>query len=210
MDVSTMDVSTTESKGFEIQCGLTIAIFAAVLSITDLYGGKYGDDEIKAINEKAATYMWYQSKSIKETLVEGQKNLLQTLNGSGAIGAQHVAAIQQQINSLKSAAERYNREKQEILLGSTKVGPQNWAQDLDGEKGKVIGAEEWGAEAERLAKAGDRLDLASLFLQLCLVLGAVSLVLQNRRSQLVFYGLMTVLGLIGTGISAYSFLAASA
>jgi hypothetical protein len=53
---------------FEIKCGVVIALFAALMSISDLFAGKYGDDEILLTNEKASAYLWYQSKSIKETL----------------------------------------------------------------------------------------------------------------------------------------------
>jgi len=33
-------------------------------------------------------------------------------------------------------------EKTEILLGSKQVGQANWAQDLDGEMGKIVGVKE--------------------------------------------------------------------
>ncbi len=185
-------------KSFEIRCGVTIALFAALLAITDLFGGKYGDDEIKAINERSAAYQWYQSKSIKETILEGQLGLLQSLQRAGAIAAVHEKGVSQHLIELEKDIRRYGKEKKEILLGSQKVGSENWIQDVDGKLGQVKGAQEFDAEVMQLAKAGDRLDLATLFLQISLVMGAISLVLANPRTQNLFYSLMAGLGLVGS------------
>ncbi|MGE0526988.1 MAG: DUF4337 domain-containing protein [Bdellovibrionales bacterium] len=192
-------------KRFEIRCGITLAFFAAILAVTDLFGGKFGDDELKMTNEKASAYMWYQSKSIKETIVEGQRDLLQSLLAAGAVAPQHEAALGNQVLNLSGDILKYKKEKQEILLGSAKVGADNWAQEINGQKGQVIGALEWGETSEQLARAGDQLDISALFLQLCLVMGAVSLVLQSRGSQRFFYALMVALGAIGTGFTIYGF-----
>lgn len=194
------------SKRFEIQCGLTLAIFAAALAVTDLYAGKFGDDEIKMTNEKASSFMWYQSKSIKESLTAGQRDLLQTLTTSGAIASGHLNAVQTRIENLASDIQKYKREKQEILLGSANVGKENWVQEVNGDYGKIIGAQEYAAMADQLGSQGDKLDIASLFLQLCLVMGAVSLVLQSRRSQVFFYSLMVGFGSIGAGFTLWTFM----
>jgi hypothetical protein len=39
------------------------------MAITDLLAGKYDADEIISNNDKSMAYSWYQSKSIKETLI---------------------------------------------------------------------------------------------------------------------------------------------
>lgn len=198
------------SKRFETWCGVVIALFAAVLAITDLGGGKYGDDELIAHNEKGGAYLWYQSKGIKETLVEGQRDTLQALVEAGSIRPEQLPAIRKMIQDLDGSAARYGREKKEILLGSKTVGRDNWAQDVGGEMGKVIGAEEWKAKADALNDAGDVFDYATFFLQICLVMGAMSLILQHDRIRNIFFTAMIVLGLVGLGFSVMAFLQATA
>ena len=202
-------VGPEEEKGkwFEGWCGLTLAVFAAVLAVTDLGAGKYGDDELIAHNAKNGAYLWYQSKGIKETLVEGQRDTLKALVQAGSIQPAQVPAIETMIASLDADATRYGKEKKEILLGSQTVGQENWVQDVGGEMGKVIGANEWEAQAAGLEKAGDIFDIATFFLQLCLVTGAISLILQLDRMRWSFFAGMVVLGLLGSWFSVQAFLA---
>jgi len=205
-----MDGNGDGSKHFETWCGVVIALFAAVLAITDLGGGKYGDDELIAHNEKGSAYLWYQSKGIKETLVEGQRDTLQALVQAGSIRPEQLPAIEKMIQDLDGDATRYGKEKKEILLGSKTVGQDNWAQDVAGEMGKVIGAEEWKAKADALNDAGDVFDYSTFFLQICLVMGAMSLILQHARMRNIFFTAMIVLGLVGLGFSVMAFLQATA
>ncbi|WP_295901806.1 DUF4337 domain-containing protein [uncultured Bdellovibrio sp.] len=195
-----------EENSFEIRCGVVIAIFAAIMAVSDLVAGKYGDDEIIGTNDKAAAYMWYQSKSIKETLVEGEKSLLESLKESGAIQAKAGPGIDAHIANLNRKIQRYKKEKNEILKGSESVGKEGWVQDLNGELGKIIGAQEIEAHLTSLAKAGDRFDMASLFFQVCLVLGALSLVLKKQKLQNLFFSGMCFLGILGASISVWAYL----
>ncbi|MEM5789725.1 MAG: DUF4337 family protein, partial [Syntrophobacteraceae bacterium] len=187
--------STSSENRFELITALVLAILAAILAITDLGAGKYGDDEIMGTNEKANIYDWYQSKSIKQSLLEGQKDLLKTLMDSGSIRQEQLASLQSLMLTLDADISRYKKEKKELLLGSAAVGKENWVQDIDGEYGKVIGAKEWESKLALLGRAGDKFDLAVLFLQLCLVIGAVSLVLREARLKWIFFGGMVLLGL---------------
>lgn len=199
-----------ESKSFETWCGVLIALFAAVLAITDLGAGKYGDDELIAHNEKAGAYLWYQSKGIKETLVEGQRDTLKALAEAGSIQPQQLPAVRGMIVDLEADAARYGKEKREILLGSRTVGEEGWVQDVAGEMGKVTGAEEWKTRAAALGDAGDVFDTSTFFLQICLVLGAISLILQQDRMRRAFFLAMIALGLAGTVFSLMAFLQAGA
>lgn len=197
----------SEKRGsrFEALCGILIALFAAVLAVTDLGAGKYGDDELIAHNEKNNAYLWYQSKGIKETLVEGQRDTLQSLVAAGSIQADQIPAIQGLIQKLDDKVERYDKEKKEILLGSAAVGQEGWAQDVEGEMGKVVGAKEWEGKAGVLDGVGNTFDTSTLFLQICLVLGAISLVVEGGATRRTFFGGMIVLGLLGAGFSALAF-----
>ncbi|HOV85239.1 MAG TPA: DUF4337 domain-containing protein [Syntrophobacteraceae bacterium] len=198
-----------EKKRFEIVCALTLAVFAALLAITDLGASKYGDDEIMGTNEKANIYAWFQSKSVKQSLVEGQRDLVKTLMEAGSIDPAHQSTLEQLLGRLEQDIARYKKEKRELLLGSAKVGKENWVQDIDGELGKIVGAKEWEAKLSVLGQAGDKFDLALLFLQVSLVIGAVSLVLQENRLRWLFYGTMSTLGILGLVFSVWAFFLAS-
>src|SRR5262245_11286417 len=199
------DDPETGSKSFETICGVFIALFAAMLAITDLGAGKYGDDELISHNEKNGAYLWYQSKGIKETLVEGQRDTLQALVSAGSIQPDQLPAVQGLIGKLESKIERYGKEKKEILIGSASGGKDNWAQGVDGEMGKVTGAKEWEAKADALGGVGDVFDYATFFLQLCLVFGAISLVIQREVMQRAFFWGMILLGVVGTGFAVHAF-----
>lgn len=186
-----------KDKKYELAISLVIVFFAAILAIVDLFGGKYGDDEIIAQNEKASAYSWYQSKSVKQSLLEGEMQMLTTLIKAGVVNAVDTAGAMVAANEFKSEINKYKKEKKEILLGSAAVGQENWIQEKDGELGKIKGAKEWEEEAELLGNAGDQFDFSVLFLQLCLVFGAIALVVQSPKIKLGFILLTVTFGLIG-------------
>lgn len=101
--------------------------------------------------------------------------------------------------------DRYKKEKNELLMGSAMVGKENWVQDIDGEFGKVVGAKEWENKVETLGRAGDIFDMGVLFLQLSLVIGAISLVLDRPVMKRTFYAGMVLLGSIGSVYAARAF-----
>ncbi len=205
-EVKVEEIAECRSGGpFELICGVTIALLAAILAITDLGASKYGDDEIIGNNARANVYACYQSKSIKQSLIEGQRDLLKALMESGAVRGELTQTLQDHVRDLDGQIERYAREKKELLLGSAAVGRENWAQEIDGELGKVVGAKEWDRKVDALAAAGDLFDLAVLFLQLCLVVGAVSLVLQKPSLKWGFYWAMVGLGMVGIVYSIRAF-----
>lgn len=190
---------------FELLCGVAIAILAALLAINELGSGKFGGDEIAARNEATKAYSWYGSKSLKENLAEGQRDLLLALRAAGAIAPEKASAVQGTLDRLDGEMDRYSREKQEILVGSDAVGKDNWVQAVDGQLGKVRGAKQWDAESDQLDRAGDIFDTATLFLQLCLVMGAISLIMKAPARRNAFFAAMLILGMAGVGFSARAF-----
>jgi hypothetical protein len=198
------------SSGFETLCGLTLAVLAAVLAITDLGAGKFGEDEIIGHNLKTDAYAWYQSKSIKQSLVEGQRDLVKVLLDSGTVAPERQPALAELTTRLGEEVQRYKKEKQEILLGSAAVGEENWVLEQEGKKGEVIGAKEREEQTRILNVAGDTFDLAVFFLQICLVVGAISLLLKGDRMRNAFYGTMVLLGLTGTVFSVLAYYQAGA
>lgn len=204
-DAASVAEPEKQGRKFEVICGIVIALLAAVLAVNDLGAGKFGDDELIAHNQKNNAYLWYQTKGIKETLVEEQRNTLQALVAAGSIRPEQLPTVEGLINALDEKAKRYGKEKAEIMQGSASVGQANWAQDVDGKLGQVIGAKEFESKADALGKAGDSFDLATLFLQICLVLGAISLVIQSDRMRDLFFLGMIALGAIGLVMSVIAY-----
>lgn len=196
------------TRNLELLVGVVIAIFAAVLAINDLGAGRYGDDEMIAHNNQTKMFNWYQAKSIKETLFEGQLDLLTTLEKTNSIKEEHKNVVDSFKFEKAKEIKRYELEKEEILKGSSNVDKDKWVlkDKKTNEKGTTIGAEQWEEEAEKLGSAGDMFDLSSLFLQICIVFGAISLVIQQTSTRKIFFYLMIAMGLTGSAfmISAYS------
>jgi hypothetical protein len=195
----------TNANRLERKIGLTLALFAAVLAVVDLGAGKYGDDEIIGTNEKANLYQWYQSKSIKQSIIEQEAQLLSGLLKAGAVTADGSSAVQQQLRDARASIARYDGEKREILLGSTAVGPQGQTLEVDGAKGQVFGTKPWQQKLAVLGEAGDSFDLATLWLQIALVFGAISLIINSDKLKKTFYYALVVGALIGTGFGAQGF-----
>jgi len=192
------DQGDDKSSHFETICGLTLAVLAAILAITDLGAGKYGADEIIAHNQKANAFDWYQAKGIKQSLVEGQRDTLKLLIDGGVVAADSQERMSSMLTSLNHEIDRYKKEKKEILQGSQGVGEGNWVLEQEGQLGQIKGAKEWEKEAEDLGAVGDTFDLATLFLQICLVMGAISLLLKGERMRNAFYGMTIGLGAVGS------------
>ncbi|NUP08525.1 MAG: DUF4337 domain-containing protein [Polyangiaceae bacterium] len=201
------DLSEDQKGRFEVWFGLSLALFAAVLAINELAGGKYGDDELKMTTEKTSAYLWYQSKGIKESLAEGQRDTLKALIASGSVDAAHRSGIDQTIVELDRKIARYEAEKTEILEGSASLGPDQQVLEVDGAKGKVVGVKDMDRDLQRLSAAGDRFDIATLFLQLCLVFGALGLIVTKPKMKRTFLITMVVGGVLGAALSAMGFVA---
>src|SRR3954465_10087228 len=101
-----------EPKNLELFIGVVIAIFAAVLAINDLGAGRYGDDEMIAHNNQTKMYNWYQAKSIKETLYEGQLDLLTTLEKTNSIKEEHKNVVDSFKTQKAKQIKRYALEKE--------------------------------------------------------------------------------------------------
>ena len=191
------EANAATRKRFEIAFGLTLTIFAAVLAVNELFSSKYGDDELRLASEKAGAYLWYQSKGLKESISEGHRELLQSLIDGETIRSEQVERTRARIGKLDQDLARYRKEKKEILLGSAKVGREGWVQDVDGKLGTVVGVKELEAQLAVLGAAGDRYDLATLFLQMCIVLGGLGLLMKQVRIKWLFFGAMVSLGGLG-------------
>ena len=193
---------------FEFLTGLVIAIFAAILSLNGLGGGKFGGDEAIANIDKSNQYSWFQSKSIKKTLAEGQVTTLETLVDTGLVPAEKKEAIDKLVGKFKGKVEKYDHETKVILDGSSAHEKEEWFSKLDDDMKGVTGAKEHEVKASGLNDAGDIFDYGELFLQLCLVLGAVSLVIKKAKLKKIFFGVMILCGGVGSVFTVLAFRAA--
>lgn len=198
-------IEEEKPKKFEIICGIIIAAFAVMLSISNMGGGNVVSSMLISYTEKSNAYQWFTAKGIKQNLAEGQVDTLKSLLLAGTIQEKQVKAIKVLIESLEKDVTRYKKEKKEILVGSAKVGKDNWIQDVEGKLGEVIGAKEWEERGKILGVAQDTFDLSSLFLQICMVIGAVSLILHREKLKWIFLTASIIIGTIGVGIMLYAY-----
>lgn len=191
---------------FETICGLILSVLASLLALIQIADDNFGNEELKAVNEKAQSFQWHQAKGIKQNLVEGQVSLIETLLSSNSVATKDTATLSKNVRKLKNKVEKYEKEKREILEGSAAVGKENWVQDIDGVFGKVIGAKEWEQKIEYYGRLGDKLAIASLFMQIAIVMGGMALVLQNASHKKRFFWAMVILGTFGITVGTWTVL----
>jgi hypothetical protein len=207
MTIEEEKIDSSEGKTLELIIAIGITIFAAMLAINDLGAGRFGDDEKIAYGNKTEMYNWYQAKSIKEMLYEDQIKLISILEKTSSIKEEHKKVVDSFKLAQLAEINRYKKEKKEIMEGSSGVGEKNWVlKDDEGKLGNITGAKQWKVTTDKLGSAGDMYDLASLFLQISIVFGAISLVIQKDGTRKKFFYLMIGVGILGTyfTIHAYS------
>lgn len=192
-------------SGFETLAGLVIAVFAAILAINGLGAGKFGDDEQNSIIEKSNQFSWYQSKSIKQALADNQAKTLEAYRLAGLVSEDKAEQIDKLIGDLKKKASRYDRETRVILDGSAAHEKDEWFAAMEDDMKNVTGANEYRQQAEVLGGAGDLFDYGELFLQICVVFGAICLVLQGAGMRKGFFAMMLVTGIIGTALTIMAY-----
>ena len=189
--------------------GILIAVFAALLAIAELVNNNL-EEEMMISHSQFVNYSnWYQSKSIKQSLKESELDYLNALTETGIIPEDKIKNINAKIAQTKGMVLKYEAEKTEILVGSSNVPREHWAQDLDGEMGKIIGINEWEKLTQDYETATKKFDLGKLLFQICIVLGAVCIIIRdNKKLQKNFIILMLAFGAIGILISAYGLILA--
>jgi len=201
----TVEVSVASEKA-EAVGGVLIAFFAALMAISQMVNGELEEEMMIAHNKVVNYSSWYQSKSIKESLKESELDYLSALVASEIIPKEKTASINAKITNVKAKIAKYQAEKKEILLGSSNIPKENWAQDLDGEMGVIVGVKEWETLADEYDTATKKFDLGMLFFQICIVLGAVCIIIyDNPKLQKGFITLMILCGVIGIIMSLYGY-----
>ncbi len=162
------------NDAFQKRVALTIAILAIVFSFISALGDNAKTEALLASNKAANQWAYFQSKSIKGHIYSVDKEMLDTMSGVGN-------AAKQADLSARYAKEitRYDTEKEEI---------KKIASDLELTVAKNL-------------QIDDRSDLASIFLQIAMVLGSIAILVTSRW---FWYSSMGA-GLVGSviGISGY-------
>ena len=147
-------------------------IFLAVLAaVASQKGGGYSSTVMKQLNEAtfnqaAASDQWslYQAKSIKQSLAEGQVDLLS--NEAGASKAR--------LADLSGKARRYDSEKKEVMKEASAY-----------EARRDVARK----TAEHASNLGGKMGLASTLFQVAIALGGVCLIVKKRWLWWVSLGL---------------------
>ena len=204
----TVEVSVASGRAEAIS-GVLIALFASLMAISQMVNGELEEEMMIAHNNVVSYSNWYQSKSIKESLKESELDYLTALISSGIVTDEKVQVIEDKIASVQKNIDKYNAEKTEILNGSAFVGKENWTQDIEGEMGVIIGVKEWQQLAATYDYATKKFDYGMLFFQICIVLGAVCIIIyDNPILQKSLIVLMIIFGITGTFLSIYGYILA--
>ncbi|MDF4202709.1 DUF4337 domain-containing protein [Maribacter sp. SA7] len=201
----TVEVSVASERAEAIG-GVLIALFAALMAISQMVNGELEEEMMIAHNNVVSYSSWYQSKSIKESLKESELDYLKALIESGIVTGDKIAAIELKMANVEKKISKYESEKTEILLGSSEVGEENWVQDIEGKMGVITGVKQWEKLTQTYDYATKRFDYALLFFQICIVLGAVCIIIYDSPVlQKGLIVLMIIFGITGTFLSIYGY-----
>ncbi|WP_424000528.1 DUF4337 domain-containing protein [Maribacter sp. IgM3_T14_3] len=199
-------VVSVASERAEAIGGVLIALFAALMAISQMVNGELEEEMMIAHNNVVSYSSWYQSKSIKESLKESELDYLGALIESGMVTEENRPVIEQKMTDVREKIVKYESEKIEILLGSEKVGKENWVQDIEGKMGIITGVKEWEQLTKTYDFATKKFDYALLFYQICIVLGAVCIIIYDSPTlQKGLIVLMIIFGIIATFLSIYGY-----
>lgn len=157
---------------------ITTTCLAVMTSIAAARGAACGAKTQLLTAIENSKWAYYQAKSIKQNLMETQKNMFE-VDILGAANAEQKAVYEDKINTAGQEIVRYNNEKNEIRKEAEATGAMN---RLLGSKGNFFSA-------------------AVVFFQIAIMLSSVSALLKKRY--LWIMGLVLGLGaavLLGYGL----------
>lgn len=190
----------------EMRIAYMIAFFAAALSIIEIGANNYRDREIVSVNKKMTEYSLYHSKILNETLMRGERDLLQDLVRAGAIVPKDTLIIHERLGKFDMELDLIRRQQSELMNGSASIETARWAMpDINNQLGKIKGLRQWEYEVAALDVAGDKFDLACLLLELSLVMGAMGFIVRLQQGRNLFRWLMAIFGALGIAFGALAY-----
>ena len=186
----------------EVIVGLLIIFFAFLMSVMQITNSNLNDKMMIAYNKLISYTNWYQSKSIKKSLKEGEVNYYDALLLSNTIPEKNRHKIKSKIAASKSLVLKYEAEKAEILIGSSNIPKEYWAQDINRELGKITGINQWESTTIKYDQAINRFDISILFFQVGIILGAVCIITYGHTNiQKALLICMFLFGILGICIA---------
>lgn len=188
----------SSARNREMRIAYFIAFFAATLSFIDIGANNFRDREIVGVNKKMTEYSLYHSKILKETLIQAERDLLFDLMRAGAVVAHDTLIVHERLRKFDQDLAVIRSQQTELMNGSLPDAPAQWTMpSINGELGKIRGLKNWEHEVEILDLAGDKFDLASLLLELSLVMGAMGFIVSLPKAKNLFRWLMIAFGFGG-------------
>src|SRR5579885_2511836 len=149
-----------KSKHFATKCAITASILAVFAAISSLLAGHYANEAVLKQTEASDKWAYYQAKSTKAHVYEGDLFVLQALNGTkDAKDKAQKDAIMESMNQIQDKMEQYQEEKDDI---------QRSAESLENSSHKDM------SEHEDFA-------LAVSCFQIGIVLASVSILIHGRK-----------------------------
>ncbi|MDI1352254.1 MAG: DUF4337 family protein [bacterium] len=204
------NVPTNDTSKFQLICAGIMALFAAMGVLSSTYSGITATDWLNSSQVAAQTYAWYQAKSIKETIMEGQRNFALSLKKNMVTNPEQTKAINDFVAQTNKQIERINNDKNEILKGSNNIDKSKWSQDVNGKFGQIVGAKELDATTQLYSNSSDYFTYATVYIQLALVLGALALIISECIPRHLFFMVMVGLGLYGSYLALHGYILYSA
>jgi len=193
-----MEMDQQGSRPQEMRLAYIIAFFAAVLSIINIGASKFRDREAVIRNVTITAYNEYYSKVLKQTLVQGERDLLEDMMRAGAIVSKDSMVILNRIASFDHDLALIGAQAEQLMNGTA-------ANDTSRQEGsdphvrseRERGIKQLEHEVEQLNLAGDNFDLAALLIELSLVLGAIGFLTRPQQGRNLFKMVMLFFGTLG-------------
>lgn len=183
---------------FSKRVAITIALLAVIISVIGNKGDNAKTEAIIKTTEAANQWAYFQSKSIKQTAYETERDLLGAL-ADGSVDPAKRTALAEKIT--KKIA-KYDAEKQAIGPGVVDPTTKEFVPQKDEEGKPLISGKELQQEAAHLSAINDKTDEASLLLQIGVIFCSVAILAKSRP----FWFLGMGLGAVGSYFGVLAFL----
>ena len=138
---------------------LTTTILAVAASLASLRGSSYSTRTTLLTTLEANQWSYFQSKSIKQHTLEGQRDLFEVLQRS-AVQPGEPEAIERKLEAYRADISRYEKEKAEIKKE----------------------AESLSAQEDRHKMRSGNFGVAAMLLQIAIMMSGVSALLRIRKA----------------------------
>jgi len=172
-----MSTAIDENK-FERFVALTTSFIAVGLAISTILNNAAGDDLLVFRSEANNKWSYFQSKSIKQNIVEMEVGSIQLSLENENISENYKAKAKEKVAYFETEIKRYDGEKEQI--------------SKEAKTAEVL--------MEKADKKGLKLDLAEALYQISIVMAAISMIAKNKPT----WYLSMALGFSAIAITSYA------